>query len=142
MNFKYQRNVTVDSRMLWLALTNPDSINRHLPKDAKVKSIDETEFELSLKVKAGFIRPTVKAKSTLHDVRMNESFEFDLAGKALGTSVKARARVVLEEVEFGFLVRLSGDVETKGALNRVSDERKQQSITRFLDDYFQSVENS
>ncbi|MGB1749216.1 MAG: SRPBCC domain-containing protein [Dehalococcoidia bacterium] len=142
MNFKYQRNVTADSRVLWVALTDPESINRHLPKDAKVKSIDETEYELSLKVKAGFIRPTVKAKSTLHDVRMNESFEFNLAGKALGNSVRASARVVIEETESGSIVRLSGDVDTKGALNRVSDERKQQSITRFLDDYFQSVENS
>lgn len=128
--------------MLWVALTDPESINRHLPKDAKVKSIDETEYELSLKVKAGFIRPTVKAKSTLHAVRMNESFEFNLAGKALGNSVRASARVVIEETESGSIVRLSGDVDTKGALNRVSDERKQQSITRFLDDYFQSVENS
>ena len=141
MNFEYQKNVAVDRGVLWLALTDPDSINRNLPKDAKVKAIDESNFELSLKVKAGFIRPTVKAKSTLRDVQVDESFAFDLAGKALGTSVKASAKVILTETPSGSQVLLSGDIETKGALNRVSDQKKQQSIKKFLDDYFRSIEN-
>lgn len=133
--------MAVDRGVLWLALTDPDSINRNLPKDAKVKAIDESNFELSLKVKAGFIRPTVKAKSTLRDVQVDESFAFDLAGKALGTSVKASANVILTETPSGSQVLLSGDIETKGALNRVSDQKKQQSIKKFLDDYFRSIEN-
>jgi carbon monoxide dehydrogenase subunit G len=141
LNFEYQKNVAVDRGVLWLALTDPDSINRNLPKDAKVKAIDESNFELSLKVKAGFIRPTVKAKSTLRDVQVDESFAFDLAGKALGTSVKASAKVILTETPSGSQVLLSGDIETKGALNRVSDQKKQQSIKKFLDDYFRSIEN-
>jgi len=141
LNFEYQKNVAVDRGVLWLALTDPDSINRNLPKDAKVKAIDESNFELSLKVKAGFIRPTVKAKSTLRDVQVDGSFAFDLAGKALGTSVKASAKVILTETPSGSQVLLSGDIETKGALNRVSDQKKQQSIKKFLDDYFRSIEN-
>lgn len=98
------------------------------------------EYQVSMKLSMGFLRPTVKADVLISNVVLPISFDINLRGKSMGAGVEADATVVLKSSDGVTRVRMVGTVQTSGLLTKVSDSKVDAAVTGFLDDYFGRVE--
>jgi carbon monoxide dehydrogenase subunit G len=117
----------------------------HLPGTAKVVATDTDSYRVSMKIKMGFLRPTVNADVQLSSVVANESFSINLSGKSMGAGVSGEAEVTLSAAEGespATRIAIVGSVESSGLLNKVGDSKIEQAAVGFLESYFSSVEQA
>lgn len=121
-------------------MVEPSAMAPHLPGAAKVVRTGSDEYQVSMKLSMGFLRPTVKADVLISNVVLPISFDINLRGKSMGAGVEADATVVLKSSDGVTRVRMVGTVQTSGLLTKVSDSKVDAAVTGFLDDYFGRVE--
>lgn len=137
--------VNASAPVVWGVLTDPASMEPHLPGTAKVVSTGDLSYRVSMKISMGFLRPTVNANVQLSNTVEPESFEIELSGKSMGAGVTGTARVALNADESrpaATHVRMVGTVETTGLLKKVADSKIETAATGFLESYFSSVEQA
>ena len=145
MKFEYERLVDAPVEALWSALTEPAAMEQHLPGGTRVTATGPEKLRVSMKIPRGFLRPTVNVDIRLSNVSLNDSFEFDFEGKAMGAGIAGTAAVaVVQDAGTNGQTRVSmnGSVQTSGLLKKVSDSKIEAASAGFLDDYFASVERS
>ncbi len=145
MKFEYERLVDAPVEALWAALTEPAAMEQHLPGGTRVTPNGPEKLRVSMKIPMGFLRPTVNVDIRLSKLSLNDSFEFDFEGKAMGAGIAGTAAVALVQ-DAGpagpIRVSMNGSVQASGLLKKVSDSKIEAASTGFLDDYFASVERS
>ncbi len=157
MDFEYDRLVEAPAEAVWAALTEPATVESHLPGTTHVTSTGPEKLRLSMRISMGFLRPTVNVDVRLSDVNPEDSFRFEFVGKAMGAGVEGAATVSLNAggnphrspvrgqgsgPTRSARVRMTGSVRTSGLLKRVSDSKVEAAVTGFLDEYFASVEQA
>ena len=145
MKFEYERLVDAPEEALWAALTEPAAMEQHLPGGTRVTAAGSEKLRVSMKIPMGFLRPTVNVDIRLSNVSLNDSFEFDFEGKAMGAGIAGTAAmtVVPDAALTGSTrVRLTGTVQTSGPLKKISDSKIEVASAGFLDNYLASVERS
>ena len=141
MELHYERTVAAPAEAVWEALTDPTAMSPHLPAATTVANVGPEKIRVSMKIKMGFLRPTVNVDVQLSDVVAIDSFRFAFAGKSMGAGVEGSALAELSAAGTKTQVKMEGTVETTGLLKKVSDSKTEAAVSGFLDDYFASVEH-
>ncbi|MDA1279484.1 MAG: SRPBCC domain-containing protein [Chloroflexi bacterium] len=140
LELDYERPVAAPGETVWAALTDPEAMSPHLPAATTVVKTGPDKIRVSMKIKMGFLRPTVSVDVQLSDVATNHSFRSTAAGKSMGAGLEGSARVTISDAGTATFVRMAGTVETTGLLKKVPDSKINTAVSGFLDDYFASVE--
>jgi carbon monoxide dehydrogenase subunit G len=117
----------------------------HLPGTAKVVSTGSNSYRVSMKIRMGFLRPTVNAYVELSNIDESRSFTIELSGKSMGAGVSGKADVTLTSTGHNSgstTVEMAGSVETSGMLKKVADSKIKAAAIGFLESYFTSVEGA
>ena len=148
MEYEYERLVEAPPDAVWAALTDTAIMESNLPGSTRVAMTGPEKLRVSMKIKMGFLRPTVNVDVQLSNVQPHDSFRVEYAGKAMGAGVEGAAEtsmtpgVDLGRGESTTQVRVAGRVSTSGLLNKVSDSKIEAAVTGFLDEYFAGVERA
>ncbi len=150
MEFEYDRLVGAPAEAVWTALTDAATMESHLPGSTRVTVTGPEKLRVSMKIKMGFLRPTVNVDVQLSNISPPDSFEFEYAGKAMGAGVEGTAAVVItaggnphaSSNGGSTRIRMAGSLLTSGLLKKVSDSKIEAAVTGFLDEYFASVERA
>jgi len=145
LKFEYERLVDAPEEALWAALTEPATMEQHLPGGTRVTAAGSEKLRVSMKIPMGFLRPTVNVDIRLSNVSLNDSFEFDFEGMAMGAGIAGTAAMTVvpnADLTGSTRVRLTGTVQTSGPLKKISDSKIEVASAGFLDNYFASVERS
>ncbi|MBT3995775.1 MAG: hypothetical protein HOF01_08255 [Chloroflexi bacterium] len=143
MKFDYDRVVEASLSTVWSVLTDPAAMEPHLPGTAKVVSTGSNSYRVSMKIRMGFLRPTVNADVQLSNIDELRGFTIELSGKSMGAGVSGKAGVTLTssgDESGGTFVQMAGSVETSGLLKKVADSKMEAAAIGFLESYFASVE--
>jgi len=145
LKFDYDRTVEASLSTVWSVLTDPAAMEPHLPGTAKVVSTGSNSYRVSMKIRMGFLRPTVNADVQLSNIDELCGFMIELSGKSMGAGVSGKADATL--TSFGddsrrTNVQLAGSIETSGMLKKIADSKIEAAAIGFLESYFASVERA
>jgi carbon monoxide dehydrogenase subunit G len=146
LEFEYDRTIAASAQTVWGVLTDPAVMEPHVMGTAKVVSTGTNAYRVSMKIKMGFLKPTVNADIVLSNVVSLQSMTIGMSGKSMGAGVSGTSEVVLTPALDGSsnstLLKMTGVVETSGLLKKVSDSKIEAAAVGFLESYFESVERA
>jgi len=144
LKFDYDRTVEASRSTIWSVLTDPAVMKPHLPGTAKVVSTGSDSYRVSMKIRMGFLRPTVNADVQLSNIDELRGFTIELSGKSMGAGVLVNAKMTLTDTgddSGGTAIQMMGTVETTGMLKKVADSKIETAAVGFLESYFASIES-
>ena len=144
LKFDYDRTVEASLSTIWSALTDPVAMNPHLPGTAKVVSTGTDSYRVLMKIRMGFLRPTVNADVQLSNIDELRGFTIELSGKSMGAGVLVNAKMTLTSTggdSGATAIQMIGLVETSGMLKKVADSKIETAAVGFLESYFASIES-
>ena len=144
LKFDYDRTVEASLSTVWSVLTDPAAMKPHLPGTATVVSTGSDSYRVSIKIRMGFLRPTVNANVHLSNIDELRGFTIELSGKSMGAGVSTNAKMTLTGTggdSGGTAIQMMGSVETSGMLKKVADSKIETAAVGFLESYFASIES-
>jgi carbon monoxide dehydrogenase subunit G len=122
---------------VWAALNDPDVLARCIDGCEAMTRVGDAAFEATVKAKIGPVSATFKADLALSDVKPPESYTLtaNAKGGAAGFG-KGTAKVALEEVAGGTLLRYAVEGSIGGKLAQVGSRLVDIATRKMADDFF------
>jgi carbon monoxide dehydrogenase subunit G len=122
---------------VWAALNDPDVLARCIDGCEAMTRVGDSAFEATVKAKIGPVSATFKADLALSEVVPPESYTLTVNAKGGAAGFgKGVAKVALDEVEGGTLLRYSVDGSIGGKLAQVGSRLVDIATRKMADDFF------
>ncbi len=137
MKFTGEYRIPAPRQRVWEALNDPEILRQAIPGCEEMKRIGDNAYEARVMAKVGPVRARFTGQVRLEDLNPPESYRLVGEGKG-GAAGFARggARVSLEEVDGGTLLRYEADAEVGGKLAQLGSRLIQGTAKKMADDFF------
>ena len=132
----------VEAAKVWVALTDPRSLEQCIPGCEGMKHQGNDVYEADLTVGVGPIRGKFHAKISMLDKVQNRSYRLVVQGTGTSGFLNGEALFTLEESNGKTTVTIEGDSQVGGTIARVG-QRMMGSVSKMmLDRFFTCLQKS
>lgn len=137
MEMTGEQTILAPREKVWQALNDPDILRQSIPGCETVDKLSETEYTALVTAKVGPVKAKFKGKVTLSD--LDPPNGYTIQGEGTGGAAgfgKGGARVVLEDVPEGTLLRYTANASVGGKLAQIGSRLVDGAARKMADDFF------
>lgn len=140
MELSDQRIIKATKQAVWNGLNDPDVLRACIPGCEELTKVDDENFTALVTLKVGPVKAKMTGDVTLSDIDAPNGYTIEGKGKGNAGFASGGAKIVLEDVDGGTLLKYNVSAKVGGRLAEVGGRFIESTATKMAGQFFDAFD--